>query len=181
MFDRTLAEAAGTNTLVAIHIDPTEPGRFDAGWVHEASDEGYSLLSIDPYANFDAIRIGFIDDIVRINVGGQYLDRLAQLCEGTLLEYRISKGTLPANLEKALQMCCESGEIVTVSTIDKASTNGIIEEVADGAVRVREVSLLGFHEGQVILPIDDISTLDARGPKQAAIRRCFERSLERMS
>lgn len=156
----TLKNIVEKDTLYEIYLDGS--GRkFDVGYVL-AFDEEWALVElISPEGVHDGYRLIFIDAIVMLQYGTQYLERLADLMAAKRTERKPLQFSSSQLLGSVMDFIYGNRFVCAVELIGERSMTerGFIEKTGIDTFRLELVDNYGKPDGHMIAEYNDISSI----------------------
>ena len=136
---------------------------FSAGWLEAVSSEGVVLRSLSKNGRADGWLWRAFDSIARIDVAGQYEERLAFLAQ--MREARWKDGFLPpldesADLKWELFVASQKHDLaVQVDTGSDEPIEGFVQDVTRDWVTIDKAGFSGKFDGQATINTEDIERI----------------------
>jgi hypothetical protein len=120
---------------------------------------------------FDDVVIGDVEDILKFNVGGDYLTRLKKALPPEVDKVRKEIGFIHADPVKALMVSSDLGEVITIVDDNGEGESGIVIEVSEDHIEYHQFSPIGRDEGIYVMPMDAVWRIHLRGDREREIQR----------
>lgn len=167
-----LAHASEVTDLVEVYVDEGNLDHFVVGFVERVGSETVCLLSVDEDGEYDGRIMARLDEIIRIHVGGDYLESLKVLHEGRGKVFD-PEPTDPFQREfldftTSLTFARDHRVMVTVYEYDKGTTLGFVSDLGEEWVQIEPILGDGRSNGFMIFRIEDIVRIDVGGKREQA-------------
>lgn len=145
--------------IIQCHIDKWDPDSFVVGRLWYSDDTWLVMQNISPSGRWNGVALYQMVDLVRVTVQSEYLKRTKKLIrlrkESAPQVVAISGCALTAVLRDAMQQSTFlSFELWQSGGRD---VSGIVEDVTDQVVRVRQIDEYGVADGYSFISMEAIS------------------------
>jgi hypothetical protein len=169
-FREILKRYVGKDELLEVYDSRDKEDKFEVGFVQSATEESYSLATIDSKGRPDGIFVGRIDEIDHMAVGTQYLATIK------LLNERYKSGEKPMSppigpfddMLELVKYAHRNRQIVSV-LIENYYT-GFITDFSKEHIELLEVNRHGIEDGYQFLDLEQVSRIDIGSPTEDARR-----------
>lgn len=131
---------------------------FLYGKLLSLNDSEFALMLISCDGNFDGILVKKINDIARVEFGGQYEKKMSRLISPDINEYCCS---IDNNyITRAVLFLAKNNEnIVSVELLDSERVNvmGFVEEIDDSICKIKQIDEYGYNDGYSYIYLNDIT------------------------
>ena len=134
---------------------------FSYGQILAVSETNYALVMFSPSGKFDGIKIGEIDNILKIETGGLYDQRMQTIIDKKSYkkeDYNINE----QNIILSLLECAQKKEHIVSIELTHSGINdvvGFVDRLENSMCSVNQVDLYGYNDGIAFFEIDDISQI----------------------
>ena len=153
-----LAELKRLSENVCVYSD--DCNKFNYGRLLAVNDYDFAMLMYSPSGKYDGIIVRQIDDITRIEYGGQYEEKMQKLIDTDIDPESISLDT--ENIAVSLlKLAFKQEKIVAVELLDSGFENavGFVEEISDSGCVIALVDEYGYQDGHCFFLINDITQI----------------------
>ena len=160
---KTIEKSLNENLIVSIFSNRNAPEKCICGFIDAISDEQFILKHITVDGFYDGYHIRKIDDIFRVDINGNYEDRLKYLYEYRKQSHEdFLKGNAnsDSNLFKIGLLTAKRLNMVVRVCIDDTEEQddivGWVNNISETEVVISNISNSGENEGESIFYIKDI-------------------------
>jgi hypothetical protein len=172
-----LSELKKRDAYVSVYNDTDDADSFMFGKI-DALDEEFVLLRIfTPAGAVNGLYMMPLEHIIRLEYGDPYSARMARLI-GNVTGVR--SGVAEPVLDSMLEYCKRGGRVASFELNDSGGTDviGIIEDIGDETVTVRQIDLYGRTDGFTCFRIDDVSCIQYDTATETPRSRLYEMNME---
>ncbi|MCQ4021805.1 MULTISPECIES: hypothetical protein [unclassified Ruminococcus] len=176
MIVETLKEMAKSDKRVSIYTDINEPSKFCYGYILCVNYEEVAIYMISPDGFFDGILMKKIYDIIRIEIDGQYHEKMKKLCSLSKMQpfnYSID----PTNIQYSLlEIALQSKQIVSLELVDSGYDDvvGFVESIDNGLCKIKIVDEYGFEDGYCFVMANKITQISYASQDEIRILKLWE-------
>lgn len=134
---------------------------FSYGQILAVSEIYYALVMFSPSGKFDGIKVGEIDNILKIETGVLYNQRMQKIIDKKSYkkeDYNIKE----ENIVLSFLECAQKKEYIVSIELANSGINdvvGFVDCLENSVCSVNQVDLYGYNDGRVFFEIDDISQI----------------------
>ena len=167
-----LSHSHAVGDLVEVYLNEEDLNRFIVGLVESVTSETFALQALDTEGEFDGREVCRIDEIVRLHVGGDYLESLKLLHESRGQIFK--KEPEPADsygqldIPTSLTFARDKRILVSVHDYDKDQTMGFVADLGDDWVQIEPILRDGRSNGFTIFRVEDIIRVSIGGKREQA-------------
>ena len=147
--------------MAAIYTNKSDTSHFVYGRVLHTNDADFALALVTPYGEYDGVLVKSIDDILRIEVDGQYAQRMRKLCalnESIQLDISFASGDIKRDILLD-SMKCKKVVALELSYSGFDDVVGIVEKVEESVCQILQIDADGFPDGTVFVSMDCITQI----------------------
>jgi|GEM_PF-1578992 len=167
-----LAHGREVGDLVEIYLEQEDADCFQVGFIENVGSETASIVSLTKYGEFDGRLIIRLDEVIRLHVGGDYLESLKVLHEsrGKVFDPEPADafGKDFIDFNTSLGFAREKRIMVTIHDFDKETTLGFVSDLGEDWVQIEPILRDGRSDGFTIFRIEDITRVDMGGKTEQA-------------
>ena len=158
-----LGRALRSGRLVSIHSNPDNLDACSVGYVDALTDTHVRLRSVTPGGRLVGYEVRPVEDVVKVEQGGEYLERVARLEEAgaVFVEVEAPQGAKADLIRDTVETAMNTRQYATLSmptwTEDLV---GKVLAVTDLRVTLQLVDRFGKVEGVENIPWRDIDSVD---------------------
>lgn len=145
---------------VAIYTNIHNTSKFIFGRILAVNEDDIVIDMISPDGKFDGILATKIDKIYRIELDGQYAEKMKKLCpkDRSYSEIIFETNDLKYDL---LSYAFESKGVLSIELIDSENYDivGFVDELSDKQCKIKQVDEYGFKDGYSYIDIADITEI----------------------
>ena len=164
----------------SIYFNSNSTDNFAFGKILSIDETNVEMYLISPDGDFDGIIVKPIDDIVRIEVGGQYSEKMAMLMKSfshNPKKYALKKSDQNSNLfTSLLNFASENDLITSIELLNSGYDDvvGFVKSVGDQVCKIEQIDEYGFEDGSSLIRIDDITQLCCESQDERRIARLWQ-------
>ena len=173
---KELLRLCSDKNKASLYTNFSEPDKFHYGIVLAVNENEIAVQMISPDGDDDGVTVMSVDNVFRVEVGGQYAGKMEKLCSGrTLRAYELppcDDGVLMSALSYALA----EKEVVSIELIGSGYNDivGIPETIADEECAIRQIDEYGCEDGFSFISVSDITKLSFATDAEKRIMRLWE-------
>lgn len=165
---KALQASLSNHTLIGIHSDRGDSGKFAVGWITALSDDYYCLESVDEFASPEGVSIKHLDNIWFVEQGSPYIEQIQSVADSSLAfasrsAYRI------ADMGEALRDLYDRKQVVSLVLEDHTVRTGPILELTDKEIKIQSHDTVGIYEGDKIFRISDLHRIEFAGKAESVL------------
>ena len=155
-----LSEILKQNKDACIYTNLEKTNKFHYGKILQVNEDEVAIGMITQDGEFDGILMKPIDSIYRVDVDGQYVQKMQKLCSVSFESYN---DKLDANNIKAslLLLAQRTQKVISVELINSGYDDvvGFVAEVNNGICSIHIVDEYGFDDGASFQSLNDITQI----------------------
>lgn len=161
-FIRLLKRSMNENIMVAVYSNKNRPDTCSVGYVDSITKDMVLIKHVTPHGLTDGFVIRRLEDVFRIDINGQYENKLQRLYFLQEQSHHAITSQLNSEVDLfvgILNISQKFGKVVDVcidDTESQADIVGFVKEVKENEVIISQISEYGFANGESSLMIDDI-------------------------
>ena len=172
----TLTEIYKQKDFVALYTDYNDSSKFIYGQIINLNKDEIAIYTISPEGYFDGIVAKKTTDIMRIDLGGRYINKMKKLMSLHGLE--ISECLLDKDhiFQSLLLLAKDSIQIVSLELLNSGYTDvtGFIANIEDGLCCIKQVDLFGIEDGVSFVKMNDITQISYSSNDEITIYELWE-------
>lgn len=155
-----LKQVCDDNRCVSIYSNSNDMSKFIYGRIISVNEDYIAIYMISPDGDFDGILVKQVDEVVRVEVGGQYDEKMKKLllsCELPAFDHIFCDNFF----ESLLQVAVKTKKIVSIELMNSGYDDvvGYAEELNRETCTIKQVDSYGHSDGVSIIAIDRISQI----------------------
>lgn len=167
--------------IVSVYSNRYEPGASSAGFIDAISEEQFVMKHVTPEGISDGYIIRRMEDVFRIDIEGEYEQRLQLLY--TLQKQKhedfINKLTMQGSnlFKKTLEIAQKKNLMVTIcidETEDQDSIVGFVKNVNSKEATISRVSFNGLSDGESTFFIEDVVKINCDTVDEKLLKLLFD-------
>lgn len=173
---KELLKLCAEKSKALIYTNTDETDKFRYGTVIAVDDKEIAFHSISPDGDDDGAFVMSADRVFRVEVGGQYTEKMEKLCSGkTLRDYELPECD-DGILMSALLYALAEKEVVSIEMVDsgRVDITGILETIDGGECSIRQIDEYGYEDGCAFVSVRDITVLSFATDSEKRIMRLWE-------
>lgn len=176
MFINTLIKISNENKNVSIYTNYNEPSKFHYGRILCVNSDEIAIYMISPDGLYDGILVKKTEDIIRVEIDGQYEKKMKKLCSLSQLipfKYFLNSTSIKDSL---LKIAIQSRQIVSIELVDSGYMDvvGFVDEIVDGLCKIKIVDEYGFEDGYCFVMTDKITEISYASQDECRILKLWE-------
>lgn len=157
--------------IVLFYTDEEDTEVLSAGYISTCTDNEIIVLYVDPFGSDNGVAVKSIEDIIKVEYGGQYSNRLKKLnsLNNEMSKfYYIEKDNAFLSVLFYAQV---NRKIVTLELLNSKNDDatGYVEAIDNNIVTVGLVDHYGVKDGQMIIDIQNITHLLCDSDEEKAL------------
>lgn len=172
---KELLKLHSAKSKASIYTNTNELDKFHYGTVIAVDDKEIAIHMISPDGDDDGVSVMSVDNVFRVDVGGQYAEKMGKLYVGkTLRDYALPKCD-DGILMSALLYALAEKEVVSIELIDSGYNDivGIPETIDSGECSIRQFDEYGYEDGFSFISVKDITKLSFSTDAEKRIMRLW--------
>lgn len=164
-----------TDEYVSIYSNPNDPSAFIYGKVLAADDDDFVVYCISQDGEYDGLVLKKTDSVSRIEVEGQYNEKMKKLLNKDLPAVDIEFDK--EGLVQSIMMYAEKeGCVVSVEIQNSGydDTEGFVSEISENYCRIKQVDVCGYSDGIAVVKYDAITRISCGGTTEERLGRLFK-------
>lgn len=173
---KELLKLHSEKSKASIYTNTNEPDKFHYGTVIAVDDKEIAVQMISPDGDDDGVSVMSVDNVFRVEVGGQYAEKMYKLCSGrTIRAYELPKCDDGIFMSALLYALAEK-EVVSIELIDSGYNDivGIPETIDSDECSVRQIDEYGYEDGFSFISVSDITKLSFATDAEKRIMRLWK-------
>jgi len=159
---KELCEIMASQVFAALYSNFSDTTSFIYGKIIAVNEQHLLIYMISPDGNFDGFLMKKVDDIFRIETGGQYSRKMSRLISEDATTHSsdiiLSTDDIPSSLltaSKTMQ------QVVAIEQMNSGINNviGIVKNISGSCVAVSQIDEYGNADGVSYIQISDISQI----------------------
>ena len=178
---KTLLEnLSSRKKYVSIYTNRTLDGHFDYGRLLSVSDLYYALYLITSDGEYDGILVDSIDNILHVEVDGQYQRKMEKLCDYE----RLPIPTFDLNgddlIVSILMAAISTKRIISLelNNSDHYDIVGFVISMEDGICRFKQVDAYGAEDGEAFARVADVTQVVYASEDENRIQRLWQAGVD---
>lgn len=161
-FKSYLSKLMEQKEIVLLYTDEDDTEDFSSGYIARCTDNEIIMLCLDTCGRYDGVAVKMIEDIIKLEYGGQYSERLKKLNsfknEMSKFQY-IEKDNAFLSVLSYAQV---KRKIVKIEILNSENDDviGYVEEINNNILTVELVDYYGLKDGRAIIDIENINYLE---------------------
>ena len=176
MLINTLLEISQNNKNASIYTNFNETSKFHYGRIICVNSEELAIYMISPDGLYDGILLKKTEDIIRVEVDGQYDKKMKKLCSLSQLqpfEYSLDSTNIKASL---LEVALQSRRVVALELVDSGYKDvvGFVDGISDGLCKIKIIDEYGFEDGYCFVMTDKITEISYASQDECRIIKLWK-------
>lgn len=173
---KELLELCSEKSKVSIYTNTVETDKFRYGTIIAVDDKEIAFHDISPDGDDDGVSVMSVDNVFRVEVGGQYAEKMEKLCSGReLRDYELPECD-DGILMSALLYAFAEKEVVSIELVDSGCVDitGVLETIDGDECSIRQIDEYGYDDGFSFVSVSDITLLSFATDSEKRIMRLWE-------
>lgn len=163
--DAILKEEIKENRIVSIFSDYNNMEKCTVGFIGNFDDDFVLIKCVNTNGEEDGLAIRRVDNIFRIDIGGEYESKLQKLYRLKGEKHNIYLDKNSDNVFNQILGYSISNNKVLEISIDENNEQelicGTVESINDnGLIKIKKINFYGYDDGVTFIDVDDIVTLN---------------------
>lgn len=173
---KKLCEIMTSQVFAALYSNFNDTTSFVYGKIIAVNEHHLLIYMISPDGNFDGFLMKKVEDIFRIETGGQYFQKMSRLISedatAHISDIALRADDIPSSLltaSKAMQ------QVVAIEQMDSGINDviGIVRDISDSCVAVSQIDEYGSADGISYIRASDISQISYMSQDEQRIWRLW--------
>lgn len=172
----TLKKSLDENIIISVFWNRNSPSKCSCGFIEKITNTHIAIKHISVDGFYDGYKIGRLDDVYRVDIGGEYEERLLYLynlrkqSHADLIKGKVDSSS---NLFKEALINAKKRKMVVRICIDETEEQdnivGWVKSLSDSEVLISTISSSGENDGESCFYIDEIITIDCDTEDESVI------------
>ena len=156
-----LSKLCAEKKYVSVY-DYEDSSKFSYGRFLEVNDNEYALAMVSPKGEYDGIRLGPTDTIMRVETDGLYSEKMALLIQARAPKLP-TPSIHPENIKNSLlQFAHADGKVISLEFDDSGYYDavGIIQEINESSCKLLLIDEYGIEDGFSYFDPQNVTSFD---------------------
>lgn len=173
---KILYELCSERKAASIYTDDNYMNKFHFGFVLAVNEKEFAIQMITPDGEDDGIKVMRVDYVFRVNVNGQYEEKMKKLCQNNI---RNSYDLLIDNNDikkSVIQYAFRQNQLVSIELIDSGYNDvvGFIESIDNNGCSIEQVDEFGYSDGISYINLEDITQVNLATQDEKRITKLWK-------
>ena len=158
---KILYELYSTKKMACLYSNGADTSKFHFGTVIAINEEEIALQLISPDGDDDGITVIGINNIIRVELDGQYAEKMKKLYAKSLSSIDSPKIENDNITNSILLLAKKERYVVSIELMDSGYNDivGIVEDIDDIQCKIKQYDEYGYMDGISYCFVNDISKL----------------------
>jgi len=175
-----LMECCKNKKYVAVYTNTSDSSKFIFGRIISVNTNNIAIYMLSPDGYFDGVVVKQIDDVLRVEIDGQYsekMQKLQSLYNQKPFEYVLDDENIPESL---LLIAQQLKQVVAIEIMQSGFDNivGFVEQIENNLCGIKQIDSYGYEDGISYVRLDEITQISCNSQDESRILKLWELNRE---